>query len=696
MQKFLDPASVALIGVPRNTGNGSFNNAETLLRYGYEGKVFPVNPNTTEICGLKTYASMADVPETVDLAVISVGRERVIQILDQCISAGARRMIIITQGFADADRKGKELQREIIARARANGVRILGPNTMGVLNNFRKFTTSFIDVIRPETFSPVSLIAQTGVIQVASQNMAYRDWGKAIDIGNGCDIDVVDSLTYLADDPETKIIVIYIEGIKRGSDFLKLASRVTLHKPVIAFKSGRSQAGAKAALSHTGSLVGEDHVFDAACKRAGIIRVKNGADLTDAIRALLLMKEMEGPRLGVVSVTGAGCIMTADACEDYGLELAKIPGGLADELSAGLPDWVHVGNPIDIWPIGMIGGNYTRSFGTALTELLRSDEVDGVLAILPTSNSPLHQTLNMVECVKESRNNAGNMKPLSLWPYLDTSFSIDKFESIPGVACFNTIEQAVQGLAFCYRYHQAMKRNIPSQRTFPVDLEKLRPLVEKGRSQKLLVGDDALMLLDLFGIPVVKSGIARSRKELEYIASSMTYPLVLKLTGAAFLHKTEWGGVMTGIRDLKDLHRAFDRIVHNVSTRQPDAKVESVQVQEQIHGHELLLGLKRDHEFGHAIACGLGGIYTEVFKDISRAIVPVDQEEADGMLTSLKIAPILKGLRGEVGIDWTGLIEILERLSFLACTLSDISELDINPVMATSSKCIAVDARILW
>ncbi|MCX5845545.1 MAG: CoA-binding protein [Deltaproteobacteria bacterium] len=379
MQKFLDPASVALIGVPRNTGNGSFNNAETLLRYGFEGKIFPINPNAREICGLKVYPSIADVPETVDLAVISVGRERVIPMLDQCISAGVKRVVIITQGFADADRKGKEMQEEIERKAKANSVRILGPNTMGVANNFRKFTTAFIDLVRPEIFSPVSLIAQTGVIQVASQNMAYKHWGKAIDIGNGCDVDVVDSLAYLATDPETKVIVIYMEGMKRGADFLKLASQVTLKKPVIVYKSGRSKAGAKAALSHTGSLVGEDHVFDAVCKRAGIIRIKNGSEMTDAIRALLVMEEMEGPRLGVVTVTGAGGIITADACEEYGLTLAKIPEGLADRLTAGIPDWIPVSNPIDIWPIGMIGGKYTQAVNTALTELLRSDEVDGVL-----------------------------------------------------------------------------------------------------------------------------------------------------------------------------------------------------------------------------------------------------------------------------------------------------------------------------
>jgi acetate---CoA ligase (ADP-forming) len=696
MQKFFDPSSVALIGVPRNTGSGTFNNAEVMLRYGYEGKIFPINPNAAEICGLKAYPSIADVPEAVDLAVISVARERVLPVLDQCIAAGVSRIIIITQGFADADEKGKKLQEEIQRRAKANGVRILGPNTMGVLNNFKKFTTSFIDVVHPETFSPVSLIAQTGLFQVASRDMSYKQWGKAVDIGNGCDIDGVDVLSYLADDPETKFIVIHMEGIKRGADFLKLAAQTTGKKPVIVFKTGRSHAGAKAALSHTGSLVGEDHVFDAVCRRAGLIRVRNSAELKDAIRALVQMGEMEGPRLGVVTASGAVGIMTADACEDDGLKMASLPDGLADKLLTGLPDWISVSMPIDIWPIGMIGGNYTGAYGIALTELLRSRDVDGVLGVLPVPDSPLHRDLNMAECIKDARNNSGNMKPLALWPYMDVSSFIDKFESVPGVACFDTVEQAVKGLAFCYRYHQAKKRSTPVQRQFPVDLEKVRPLAEKGRSQKLLVGEEALLLLDLFGIPVVKSDVARSRKDLDNIASSMTYPLVLKLTGATFLHKTEWGGVVTGIRDSKDLHRAFDRIVHNVSTRQPDVKVESVLVQEQIHGQELLLGLKRDPEFGHVIACGLGGIYTEVFKDVSRAIVPIDREEADGMLASLKIAPILKGLRGEAGIDWAGLVEILERLSFLAGTLSDISELDINPVIATSSKCIAVDARILW
>jgi acetyltransferase len=344
----------------------------------------------------------------------------------------------------------------------------------------------------------------------------------------------------------------------------------------------------------------------------------------------------------------------------------------------------------------MIGGHYTQSVGTAVTELLYSDEVDGVLGIFPVSNSPLHLNLNTVGALESARRTSGNTKPLSLWPYIDVSSFVDNLENITGVACFNTIEQAVQGLSFCYRYHQAKARHVPAQKMFPVDNDKIQPLTEKGRSQKILIGEDALQLLGCFGIPVVKSRIARSREELGTVASAMNFPLVLKVTGDAFLHKTEWGGVVTGIQNLNELHHAFDQVAENVRSHQPDVKIEAVQVQEQLRGHELLLGLKRDPQFGLVIACGMGGIYTEVFKDISRAVIPIDYREANEMLASLRIAPILRGARGAAGINWQGFIEIMERLSFLAYSLPDITELDINPVIATSDACAAVDARIVW
>ena len=309
MHKFMDPASVALIGTPRRTGPGAFNNAEMMLHYGYRGRLYPVNPAGGEILGLKVHPALSEIPETVDLAIISVGRDRVSAAFEDCIRAGIGHVLIISQGFADADERGRGLQDQIARRAREAGVRVLGPNTLGVVNNYVRFNTAFVEIPCPEKFLPVSLIAQTGFIQVASRNLAWRDIGKAIDVGNSCDLDIADALDYLADDPETRVIVVHMEGLKRGRAFLESADRASRKKPVIVLKTGRSKAGARAALSHSGSLVGEDHVYDAAFRRAGVLRVRTSGEMRDAIHALAVLGDMQGPRIGVVTVTGAGGIM---------------------------------------------------------------------------------------------------------------------------------------------------------------------------------------------------------------------------------------------------------------------------------------------------------------------------------------------------------------------------------------------------
>ncbi|HOI75088.1 MAG TPA: acetate--CoA ligase family protein [Syntrophales bacterium] len=696
MKKFLEPRSVALIGVPRSAGPDSYNNAETMLRYGYEGRLYPINPNAEEIYGLKAYKSVLDLPERADLAVISTGRDRVLPALRDCIRAGIDRVVVITQGFSDADEQGKAMQEEIVRTAREAGVRVLGPNTMGILNNFRNFTTAFMDTERPRAYPPVSVIAQTGFIQMAAPNMGYRHWGKAIDIGNGADVDVVDALEYLEDDPETEIIFIYMEGVSRGAAFLETAARITRRKPVLVFKSGRTRAGARAALSHTGSLVGEDAVFEAAFRRTGIIRVNDGSELTDAVHALLLLGEMKGPRIAVLTITGAGGIMVVDACEPLGLTLANLPEGLAKELKQGIPDWIGVGNPLDIWPIGMIGGDYPGAFGKALTGFLRDPGVDGVMVILPATVSPLHQSMNLVEVCERSRREAGNGKPVAMWVYIDVEPFLDRYEAIPGIGCFPTIEQSVQALSFCRRWHEAKNRREPHPRSFPVDRSVLDPLLAKGRERGFLLGEDALAVLKAFGIPAAQGAIAAGRSELEALAPRFRYPVVLKLAGDAFLHKTEWNGVIPGIARPEELADAYERLLENVRRRSPGTAVEAVQIQEQAPGLEILLGIKRDPQFGPVVACGLGGIHAEVFRDVSRVLAPVDAEEAEEMLRSLKSAPLIEGTRGRPGADRKALVDVLERLSFLALEIPDIAELDINPLMASAEGCLAVDARIVW
>jgi acyl-CoA synthetase (NDP forming) len=695
MHKFMDPASVALIGTPRRTGAGAFNNAEMMLRYGFKGRLYPVNPAGGEILGLKVYPAVADIPETVDLAVISVGRDRVQATFEDCIRAGIGHVIIISQGFADADERGRGLQDQIARRAREAGVRVMGPNTLGVVNNFSHFNTAFVEISFPEEFLPVSLIAQTGFIQVASRNLAWRDIGKAIDVGNSCDVDIADALDYLGDDPETQVIVIHMEGLKRGPEFLEAAGRVSRKKPVIVLKTGHSTVGAKAALSHSGSLVGEDHVYDAAFKRAGLLRVRTSVEMRDAIHALAVLGEMKGPRIGVVTVTGAGGIMCADACQELGLTFGEMPTGLREELLKGLPDWVHVSNPIDIWPIGMLGGRYEEAWRLSLTELLKSPGIDGVMAIFFVTSSPLHAELNLEKAFTEARRESGNSKPIATWPYMESAAAIDRFEEIPGIACFDTIEQAVQGLSYCHRTYRLKNRHRPQPRAFAVD-GAAQALAAKGRKEGLLVGQDAQGLLGCYGIPAAAGVEAKSLAALRAAAKSMRPPFVLKLAGRGFLHKSEWGGIVTGIGNLGELKAAREKIVANVRAKDPGITIDAFQIQEQLAGKEILLGLKRDAAFGHVLACGQGGIYTEIFRDVSRELVPVDGTTARRMLESLRIWPLLKGTRGEPGIDADALVEIIERLSYFASRNPDVAELDINPLMASFSGCRAVDARIIW
>ncbi|MBN2256084.1 MAG: acetate--CoA ligase family protein [Deltaproteobacteria bacterium] len=699
MHRFFNPQSIAVIGVPARTGDGSFNNVETMVRYGYKGKVYPVNPKATEIYGRKAYPSVLDIPETADLAIISVGRDRVFPLFEECVRTGIKRVVIISQGFADADQRGKELQDQIVNLARENGVRIVGPNTMGLLNNYARFTTGFVDLPVPERFSPVSLIAQTGYIQVASVDHAYRSWGKAVDIGNSCDIHFVDALEYFADDPETKVIAVHMEGMKRGAKFLEIASKVTVKKPIVVLKTGRTGAGAKAALSHTGSLVGEDSVFDAAFDRTGIIRVRDTADWRLAIKALICFDEMAGPRVGIVTVTGAGGIMAIDACERQGLALAELPAGLSETLREGMPEWIHVGNPIDIWPIGMIGGDYPGAVGRALTGLLQSPDVDGAVLIIPAMNSPLHQNMaDLSPVVAEARRKTGNRKPVAAFLYADEHKEFpDRYEALDGVASFDSPEECVRGLAVAYKNYQGRNRRGRSPKQYPIDTTAVETLAGEGRREGALLGDSAFLLLEVFGIPCVKSRYSGGTwDELEQAAAGLAWPVVLKLAGSPFLHKSEWGGVITGIRDIDALKAAWETMTQSVRRRDPSVKIETFQLQEQASGKELLLGLKWDPQFGHVIACGMGGIYTEVYRDISRAIVPIDGIDAETMLRELTMFPILTGVRGEKAVDMESLVDILERLSFLAATIPDLSELDVNPLIVSDQGCRAVDARILW
>jgi acyl-CoA synthetase (NDP forming) len=694
MRLFLEPRSVVLIGTSRQTGAGAYNNLEMLLSYGYQGRIYLVHPKVKEIMGYKTYPRAADLPEVPDLAVISLGRERVLPAARECIGHGIRRLVVISQGFADADARGAELQQKLTRLAAEHGARVLGPNTMGILNPFAGFTTAFIDIPREPAPAPISVVAQSGVFQVGASSFTGRI-GKGIDVGNAGDLDVVDVLEYLETDPQTRVIVLHLEGIKRGRQFLSTAARIVPSKPIIALKTGRSAAGAKAAMSHTGSLVGEDAIVDLALAQAGIIRVRTLVELLAVSRAFLKFRPMAGPRLGMVTATGAFGIMTADACDDYGLELAPFPESLRD-LEEERVAWHKLHNPVDIWPLGMVTGSFTGVFKRAAAGLLQAEEVDAVLGVAPTLSSPLHTDLDIPSAVRKLHSLNPQHKPLALLLYGDEAAQraqTSELDREPDVACYDTMEEAIMGLAATWRYRQFLQQSSPV-RDFalpPPSGNRPLPLASEG----VRVGEEAMEILKSYGLPGAPGVLAADEIAAAAAGDDLGYPVVLKIISPDWLHKSDWGGVRLGVAGNEELRQSYRDLVERFHRRTPDGVLSGILVQKQVQGIELLLGLKRDPQFGPVLVAGAGGIYTEVLKDVARALVPVSPEQAAQMLQSLKIYPMLQGVRGQPGVDLTALTAALVNLSRLAVDYPEIRELDLNPVVAGPQGCWGVDCRIV-
>lgn len=694
MHSFLEPQSVVLIGASRHTGLGAYNNLEVMLRYGYRGEIYVVHPKATEILGRKTYQTVADLPDIPELAIISVGRDRVLPVFSECVQKGIKRAIVISQGFSDADERGKKLQGELVRLARESGARIIGPNTMGVLNPFIDFTTAFVDIPNDPSPPPLTIVVQSGVFQVGFESFTGR-LGKAIDIGNASDVDFVDILEYLENDSQTRVIALHMEGISRGHDFLRVAARIARTKPIIAFKTGRSSAGAKAALSHTGSLVGEDGVVDIAFAKAGIVRARSMVELLAASHAFLNFRPMKGPRLGVVTATGACGIMTADACEDYGLQLAAFPEAIRSGLENSHIAWHRLHNPVDIWPLGMVSGSFTEVFKRAACGLFKDDNVDAVLGIAPVMASPLHGDLDMAAAVRDIQAENDREKPFALWLYgSGLEQQAPAVNAVPGAAYFRSIDDAVMGLAATWRYTKLVSENHTEKTPDHTPIhEGPRPVDLPSR--KLLIGEDAAGLLQHYNIPLAPGGMAQNGDAACSIASDIGYPAVLKIISPQWLHKSDLGGVWINIYSEAGLVAAYQELKKLFEKHTPDGELKGMLVQKQITGIELLLGVKRDPQFGPVLVAGAGGIHTEIYKDISRSLVPVNREEADAMLRSLRIYPILQGARGRKGAYLPGIIDTMLSLSRMAVDYPEIDELDLNPVVANPQGCWCVDFRIV-
>ena len=451
VKQFMEPKSVAIVGASRRTGEEAFNILENLLGYGYEGRIYPVNPNTSEILGVKTYPNVEGLPEKVDLAVISLPRSLVPGVVKECVAKHITAITIVTQGLADAnDAEGKRLQEEIDSLIKGNQTRILGPNTFGTANANINFSSSFIAAKMER--KPVGLICQTGAFFEGFANL--RLLGKGIDLGNACDIGFADALEYFEQDAETKVIALHIEGIKDGRRFLTVLKRVAKKKPVVALKTGRSGQAAQAAQSHTGSLTGRDEIWDTALRWAGVTRATDMEDFCDAMRAFCVLPLMRGRKIGIVTYTGGYGIMGADACAKFDLELAELSPATVDRLSAMSPPWLAIGNPVDIWPGTMISRHSLLEMEeAAVRNLICDEQISAVLCIFNLYKPALY--IELRQLVEEVTRDYPD-KPLTFHlfgPLGDEAKS--ELERTSRTLVFPSADRAIRALAHLADYSQS-------------------------------------------------------------------------------------------------------------------------------------------------------------------------------------------------------------------------------------------------
>ncbi|MEW6355325.1 MAG: acetate--CoA ligase alpha subunit [Planctomycetota bacterium] len=692
LDNFFLPRSVAVIGASREKGKVGHDILKNLVESSYTGKIFPINPKAREILGLETYASALETPDDIDLAVVVIPPKFVLPTLDEMGKKRVPAAIIITAGFKESGVEGGALEREVARKCKAHGIRVMGPNCLGLINTAIGLNASFA----PATPSRgnIAFFSQSGALCTAILDWALGadiGFSKFVSLGNKMDVDEVDLLRSLADDKETEVILGYVEGVKDGVEFMRVAEAVSRKKPIIIAKSGGTAAGAKAASSHTGSLAGSETAFTAAFRQSGIIRAKSIQDLFDYALGFAYQGAPKGPRVSLITNAGGPGIIAADAVERSGLRMAELQKETIDKLRGGLPPTAALYNPVDV-----IGDAKADRYEIALRAVLEDEHVDCVVVILtPQAMTEVEETARVV-----ARLAAETEKPVVTTfiggPTMDKAEKVLNEAHVPNYAF---PENAVSALDASYRYCQW--RSMPRTKPQPLEANqgKVADFLAAARQTKRfeLGESDAREIIAAYGFRVPKSIIAGTREEAVAAAKEVGYPLVMKIASPDILHKSDIGGVRVGVADDEEVVRTFGQMYENARHRMPEAEIYGIAMQEMIRGgKEVILGMKRDSQFGPMLMFGLGGIYVEVLKDVSFRIAPITVEDAEDMIREIRSYALLRGVRGEQPADLAAVRESLLRLSQLVTSNPQIIELDINPlvVFAEGEGAIAIDARL--
>jgi acetyl coenzyme A synthetase (ADP forming)-like protein len=688
-----NPNSIAVIGASaeeKKVGHAVLKN----LLQGFVGKIYPINPSKNEILSLPCYPSVSVVPDKIDLAIIVIPAKAVADALRDCSKAGVKGVVVITAGFKEVGGEGVDREKEIISIVRNSGMRMVGPNCLGVMNTKIKMNASFAAEMPPE--GRVAFFSQSGALGVAIIDWALENnfgFSKFVSFGNKADLNETDFLEYFAKDPDTDVILGYIEDIVDGKKFLNIAKEVTKIKPVILIKSGATEAGARAASSHTGALAGSDRAFTEAFRKTGIIRVNGIQELFDTAEMFLSKKYPKGKRLLIITNAGGPGIIAADTADKLGIKLDPMSRASIDKIAEKLPSSASLYNPVDV-----IGDATSERYKVVLEQAIQDELIQGICVVL--TPQAMTDVDNVADVVISSSNKTD--KPIFTTfiggQRIKNAIKKLKENKIPN---FTDPSVAINAYSKLINFVELKNRKISESSPLPIlqeNILRVEKIIKKMQESEIseIGGEEALEILSLYGFTFPERALAKTPMEAVAIAERIGYPVVMKISSPHILHKTDVGGVKLNLNNEKAVYNAFIEITTNVKRFMPDAFIEGVMVYEMVTGgKEVILGVSFDRTFGHMIMFGLGGIYVEVLKDVSFRIVPVTEEEAFDMINEIKGSRILDGVRGEKPYDKKDIANRLRSLSRLVEDFPIIKEVDINPYLVMNNGGIGLDARII-
>jgi acetate---CoA ligase (ADP-forming) len=691
--KLIRPESVAVVGASADATKVGNNVMENMVNGGYSGRIYPVNPKADEILGKKCFHSLLDIPDPIDLAVIAVKREIVVQVLKDCVVKGVEAVIIITAGFSESGEEGKRLQEEVAQLARQNRLTLLGPNCLGLINPWHCLNASFGQPIGEP--GSIALISQSGALISAIQDMAADSrigFSVLASIGNKATLDEVDFLQMLQRDDNTKVITAYLEDISRGQEFMRIAERISKNKPIVILKAGRTASGAKAASSHTGSLAGADSAYASAFERSGVIRVDSIERLLDIAIALAYQPMPKGDRIAVITNAGGPGIMMTDALEMTGLSIAQFDDATRKKLLSILPPAGSCRNPVDV--LGDADGElYSRTVGV----LLESKSVDGLIVILtPQKMTDADGTARaLVEAVRDRK------KPvLACFMGADIIAGGVEFLRQNHVPCYPVPERAALAMHELATYSRYRTRPLRVIERFAVNKIPVMKVFKAATSRGVYeIGEtEAKTVLEAYNFIVPPGALAMSVAEAVRFAAEAGYPVAMKISSPDILHKSDVGGVKIGISNAQAVEDSYELMMLRIKRKMPHAELRGVLIEKMIiGGKEIILGMKKDQQFGPVLMFGLGGIFVEVLKDVSFGLAPITAEECMKMLESTRSYKLLTGARGEKPLDISAIVLAMQRLSQLVLDFPEISEIDINPLKVgyEGDGAHVIDARII-